>query len=216
MFEGVAMNTLHHPDHCGPGYRYPTRVRDLAFQLWAFRCSRRLTCVADELASVGLSEGWACVPGERTLRHWATKGDWPAAAASALRSIAPELTEGLVADMITGAAEGMPYFRDVLAGRVPHPDSTRIRAILTALSMIGVPDLAHATVRDATCEREAGQPLPFLTISQAEAPPSSVTSWKEQLATRLGLTSQTVPADDDGVPSPGQGQDANGREGCTA
>ena len=183
------MDTPHHLDRCGPGYRYPARVRDLAFQLWVFKCSRRLTCVADELASVGVSEGWECIPGERTLRHWATKGDWQRAAAEALRSVAPDLTEGLVTDMITGAAEGMPYFRDVVAGRVAQPDATRIRAILTALSMIGVPDLAHATVRDAMRERDAERELPVSGTDQAAPEPESLAEGKARIAARLGLSS---------------------------
>ena len=102
------MDTHPHPDLCGPGYRYPTRVRDLAFQLWAFTCSRRVSCVADELASVGRSEGWDCVPGERTLRHWATKGEWAAATARALRAIAPDLMEGLATDLLMGPPRGWP------------------------------------------------------------------------------------------------------------
>ena len=133
------MNTPHPPDLCGSGYRYPARVRDLAFQLWAFKCSRRLPCVTDELASVGLTEEWDCVPGERTLRHWVSKGEWPAAAAQALRSLIPDLAERAVTDLLMAAAEGMPYLRDVVAGRVAQPNSTRIRAILTVQSMVGGP-----------------------------------------------------------------------------
>jgi hypothetical protein len=210
------MDNLRQLDRCGPGYRYPGGVRDLAFQLWAFRCSRRLTCVAEKLASVGRDEGWECVPGERTLRHWATRGDWPATTARALRSVAPDLTQSLVVDMIAGAVDGMPYFRDVLAGRVAQPDATRIRAILTALSMIGVPDLAHATIRDAMRERDAVQSLPVQIVAERDAPSSSDTAWKDQLAARLGLTSQAASAGDDAVPSPRQGQGANGRGGCSA
>jgi hypothetical protein len=191
-------------------------VRDLAFQLWAFKCSRRLTCVADELATVGRAEDWDCVPGERTLRHWVTNGDWPAATVRALRTIAPDLMEGLVTDLIMGAAEGMGYLRDVVVGRVTQPNSTRIRAILTALSMVGVPDLAHVMVRDAMRERDVVQTLPALTINQSEAPPGSNTGWKDQLAARLGLTSQAAPAGDDAVPSPEQGQGTSSRGGCSA
>jgi hypothetical protein len=210
------MENPRQPDRCGPGHRYPTRVRDLAFQLWAFRCSRHLTCVAYELTSVGRAEGWDCIPSERTLRHWATKGDWAAATARTLRNIAPDLMEGLVTDLIMGAAEGMTYLREVLAGRVAQPNSTRIRAILTALSMIGVPDLAHATIRDAMRERDAAQPLPPQTIAQRDAPSSSTTAWKEQLAARLGLTSQAASAGDDAVPSPSQGEGVNGDGVCSA
>jgi hypothetical protein len=181
------MNTLHHPDRCGPGHRYPTRVRDQAFQLWAFRCSRRLTCVAGELASVGRSEGWDCIPGERTLRHWATKGDWAAATARALRTIAPDLMEGLVTDLIMGATEGMTYMRDVLAGRIGQPDATRIRAILTALSMIGVPDLAHATIRDAMRERDAASALPVSITGQVALETESLEVVKAQIAAKMGL-----------------------------
>ena len=209
------MDTPHLPDACGPGYRYPARVRDLAFQLWAFQCSRRVDCVEQALAELGAAEGWDCRPGERTLRHWASKGDWPAAAAVAFRSVAPDMAAGLVTDLIAGAVEATPWVRDVLAGRVTNPNSTRMRASLTVLSMVGVPDVAHATIRDAVDARDAVQALPALTISQAKAPSSSNTEWKEQLATRLGLTSQAAPAGDDAVPSPGQGQGANGREGCT-
>jgi hypothetical protein len=195
------MDALHHPDRCGPGYRYPTRMRDLAFQLWAFKCSRRLTCVAEELAVVGLSEEWDCVPGERTLRHWVTKGDWPAATARALRTIAPNLMEGLVTDLLMGAAEGMGYLRDVLAGRVTHPNSTRIRAILTALSMVGVPDLAHATIRDAMRERETEQGRLVGATRQTEPEPDSLAAVKARIAVRMGLSSHEALDVGDAVPS---------------
>ena len=167
------MKTSPHPDHCGPGYRYPTRARDLAFQLWAFKCSRRLSAWLRSWQLWASSEGWECIPGERTLRHWATKGDWPAATARALRTIAPDVAGELVSDLLMGAAEGMAYLRDVLAGRVTHPNSTRIRAILTALSMIGVPDLAHATVRDVMAERETERGRPLNVTGQVPAEPES-------------------------------------------
>jgi hypothetical protein len=195
------MNTLHHPDPCGPGYRYPNRMRDLAFQLWAFKCSRRLTCVADELAAVGRAEGWECTPGERTLRHWATKGDWQRAATEALRSVAPDLTQALVVDMITGVAEGMPYMRDVLAGRIKQPNSTRIRAILTALSMIGVPDLAHATVREAMRERDTEGARRVHITDQVQADTESLAAFKERIAARLGYGSHGA-LDTSGAVSP--------------
>ena len=182
------MDTPHHPDRCGPGYRYSTRVRNLAFQLWAFKCSRHLTCVAEELAAVGVSEGWDCVPGERTLRHWATKGDWRAAATRALRTIAPDLTESLVTDLLMGVAEGMAYFRDVVVGRVAQPNATRIRAILTALSMIGVPDLAHATVREAMRERDLKRGRPVSGTGQAAPEPESLTMVKDRIAARMGYS----------------------------
>ena len=87
--------------------------------------------MAEELAATGTAEGWDCVPCERTLRHWARKGNWPAVAAAALRSLIPDLTERTAMDLLMGAAEGMPYLREVVAGRVAQPNSTRIRAILT-------------------------------------------------------------------------------------
>jgi hypothetical protein len=209
------MDAPTHPDLCGPGYRYSNRVRDLAFQVWAFKCSRQLACVADELATVGRGEGWDCVPGERTLRHWATKGDWAAATARALSTIAPDLTGGLVTDLLMGATEGMVYLRDVLAGHVTQPNSTRIRAILTALSMVGVPDLAHTMIRDALRERDAEQERPTGAAGRAASVLESV-AWKEQIAARLGLSSPGTLDNEDVLPSPRWAAGTNGREQCSA
>jgi hypothetical protein len=191
------MDTLPDPDRCGPGYRYPRHVRDLAFQLWAFKCSRRLECVEQELSAA--AEGWDCVPGERTLRHWATKGNWPAAAAQALHSVAPDMVAGLVTDLIAGAVEATPWVRDVLAGRVPNPNSTRMRASLTVLSMVGVPDLAHATVRDAIRERDPEGAHPLNATDQVAADTESLAAIKERIAARLGYGSHRVLDNGDAV-----------------
>jgi hypothetical protein len=156
------------------------------------------------------------MPGERTLRHWATKGDWAAATARALRTIAPDLMEGLVTDLIMGATEGMTYMRDVLAGRIGQPDATRIRAILTAFSMIGVPDLAHATIRDAMRESDAARALPVNVTSNGPSEPESLAAVKARIAAKMGFSDQEPPKDDDTRPSRGWGTAANDGDRCSA
>ena len=190
------MDTPHPPDLCGSGYRYPRQVRDLAFQLWAFKCSRNVMYVTEELTATGAAEGWDCVPGERTLRHWATKGEWPAAAARALRSLIPELAERAVTDLLMAAAEGMPYLRDVVAGRVAQPNSTRIRAILTVQSMVGGPDQAHTTVREAMRERDEARGHPASDMDKAVEEPESLALVKERIALRLGYGREYAAEDD--------------------
>jgi hypothetical protein len=121
-----------------------------------------------------------------------------------------------VTDLLMGAAEGMAYLRDIIAGRVAQPNSTRIRAILTALSMIGVPDLAHATIRDAMRECDAERGRPVSVTDQTASAPESLAAVKARIAATMGLTGQIVPGTNDAASSPRQEARTDGRNRCSA
>lgn len=176
---------------CPPRYKHPARTKELALQLWGFRCSRSAACVRAALVTLAVDEGLSCVPDERTIREWAKADDWSAEVGRMMRSIAPDLVSGLVVGLIAAAEEVMPWYRDVLAGRVKG-ESTRMRAALTTFSMIGLPDLAHIAVReaaDAQYQAMHGRSLPALPSGvdgQADTSPVDA-DWKAAIAGKLGL-----------------------------
>jgi hypothetical protein len=177
-------------DRCGTTWRYPARVRDVAFQVWGFKCSRRWDCLHRELAKYAKEEGWECIPNERTLRYWSERDDWPAAVARSVRAIAPDVIGSVVADLIFGAVAGSSYLRDVIDGRIAKPSATRAVAAQFCIRAIGADTLAERTVADAidagtasTLEDGIGQ--------TAQLPPSDtdVRALKDAIASRIASAS---------------------------
>lgn len=162
---------------CHGGYRYPARVKDAALQAWAFQCSRDAACVVGRLAVLAADELWPCVPDKRTVQRWASEHDWAGEVAHMVRRIAPDVSAGLVTDLLSGAVEFAPYLRAVLRGDVAKPSGVRIIAGLRVIGMLGLPALAADLMRDAG----AGS----LGIAQNAAIPDSIPEdmgdWKAAL-----------------------------------
>jgi hypothetical protein len=128
-----------------------------------------------------------CVPDRRTISEWSRLDDWSAEMGRMLRSIAPDVMGSLVTDLVMGASEGMPWLRDVLAGRVEKPNTARVRAILTALSMCSVPELARATIRE-TVPGLPGDGVGVQALGGGDASPTDMGHWKSQLSQRIGIS----------------------------
>lgn len=91
---------------------YKEDVQELAYQLWAFQCGRRVRDVAQELAR-GVHGDPAAVH-ERTIRRWIIDGGWVERVRQDIRSIAPDLTEQTIIDLIVGRREAVHYLRRVV------------------------------------------------------------------------------------------------------
>lgn len=173
---------------CSSAYRHPKFVRSLALQLWGLKCSRDFNCTRAALLATAVESGLSCVPDIRTLRQWAASEDWSGEVARMMRSIAPDIMGGLVVDLIMAASEGMPWLRSVLSGEVDKPNTARVRAILTALSMVGVPDLAHQAMRESAASEAwlDGGDTSTRAITENASIPTDMGSWKSGIAQRLG------------------------------
>lgn len=181
---------------CPPGYKHQRSVRDVALQLWGFKCSRDFDCCHRELVTQAVTLGLSCVPDVRTLRGWASGDDWSGQIARMMRSIAPDLVDGLVTDLLWGAIEGGAWLRGVMAGRVAADGKgvhVRARTILASLSMLGIPDLAHAKLREAVADKSQVPALPpgetvgAIPVSPDSSMPADMGLLKGRIATRLGL-----------------------------
>lgn len=170
---------------CPRTYRHPRFVKDLAIQLWGLKCSREMSCVHAALLAGAVELGLSCVPDRRTLSQWAKDDDWSGEVARMMRSIAPDIVDGMVVDLIMAASEGMPWLRRVLSGQEPKPNTARVRAVLTALSMIGIPDIAHGQVRESM-GLPPGNGVGDYALPQSTSMPTDMGSWKSGLAARLG------------------------------
>jgi hypothetical protein len=111
--------------------RYDAEARDLARQLWGFKHSRNAAAVAREL-------GWT-YPGldERTIRRWAADEAWAVSIARSCRELAPAIHEGILVDLLAGAAEGASYLRAAARGDEPAAQA-RVTAAVALLDRYGV------------------------------------------------------------------------------
>lgn len=176
---------------CPRTYRHPKFVRSLALQLWGLRCSRDAACVQRELLARAVEDGLSCVPDVRTIRSWSESEDWSGEVARMMRSIAPDLMGSMVVDLIMAASEGVAYLRGVTSGRESKPNSTRVRAILTALSMVGAPNIAYASMQDtkhAFVPASVDTPAISAHSSVPPEPTPSSDDWKSRLAASFGDT----------------------------
>lgn len=128
---------------CKPPFRYPGRVRDLALEVWGFRCGRDFACSEREVRALGVAEGWPCLPTADTLRQWAAREDWDGAIAERLRQIAPGMAERAVTDLILAACEGAAFMRDVMSGKVPNPRGIQARIAVASVQALGLDHLAR-------------------------------------------------------------------------
>ncbi len=89
---------------------YDEETEALAYQLWAFKCGRRVKDVVRQLST----EERGRVPDEHTIRRWAREQGWAEKVRQDIRSIAPDLTEQTIVELILGRAESVTYLRKVV------------------------------------------------------------------------------------------------------
>ena len=89
---------------------YEEGTIELAYQLWAYQCSRRVRDVVQALER----DGSGRIPDEHTVRRWAREQDWSRRVADDIKAIAPDLTSQAIVDLVVGRAEALTYLRRVV------------------------------------------------------------------------------------------------------
>ncbi len=111
--------------------RYDDEARDLAWQLWGFKHSRNGEAVAREL-----QETYPGIDG-RTIRRWADEGTWAETIPQQIRALAPAIHEGILIDLMAGAAEGASYLRAAARGE-ERAVQARVTAAIALLDRYGL------------------------------------------------------------------------------
>lgn len=147
--------------------RWPDEVRELAYQLWAYTCGRNAVRVCAVLAD----EHDAPVP-LRTVQHWASSEGWSDRVREDLSSIAPDLHQTIVSELILGAVESARLLRRSVGDHEgERPDKVQVTSALALLDRAGYSPLGRvAPVQPATPPASAALPdLAALPLDQVEA-----------------------------------------------
>jgi hypothetical protein len=112
------------------GQAYPDEIREMSYQLWAFKHSRNIAAVCRELKEKAPSLDYD------TVHRWAKVDNWPARVKADLVAIAPDIMQSIVTDLIAGAAEGVATVRSVARGDL-QVDPTRLQASIALLDRAG-------------------------------------------------------------------------------
>lgn len=115
------------------GNRYPDSIKELGYQLWAFKCGRDSKQVAADLL---LAEDVQVH--ERTIRDWSHRYQWAERASSDLAAIAPDMLRTSVSELIAGSHEASHYLRRVANGAEEKPDKVRVAAAIAILDRVGI------------------------------------------------------------------------------
>lgn len=89
---------------------YDEGTQELAYQLWAYQCSRRVRDVVRALER----DATGRIPDEHTVRRWVREQDWPARVADDIRLIAPDMTMQVIVDLVAGRNDAVAYLRRVV------------------------------------------------------------------------------------------------------
>jgi hypothetical protein len=115
------------------GNRYDDSLKELAYQLWAFKCGRDSRQVASELLQAEDVQ-----VNDRTIRYWSTAYQWSERASSDLAAIAPDMLRTSVSELIAGSHEASRYLRRVVNGAEERPDKVRVAAAMAILDRVGI------------------------------------------------------------------------------
>lgn len=139
------------------GNRYGDDVKEAAYQLWAFRCSRRPSEVSGLLA---LGEIVEPVPvSARQIERWASSYAWAERVHRDLRAIAPDIRDQTIGEIIMGALDGARYLRAVADGRESTPVKERV---VSSLGLIDRAGLSHLGRPDHDVSLSRITPAPHL------------------------------------------------------
>lgn len=146
--------------------RWPDEVREMAYQLWAYTCGRNAARVCAVLADEHGHE----VP-LRTVQHWASDGSWSDRVREDLSSIAPDLHQTIVSELILGAVESARLLRRSVGDHAgDRPDKVQVTSALALLDRAGYSPLGRvAPVQPASPPVSASLPdLSSVPIDQIE------------------------------------------------
>ena len=139
LVDGVASKT-DNMGNFGSGFRWSDDVKELAFQVWAFRADRdavKTTRLLNSTHDVAVNVD--------TVRRWVRSADWHGRLQGTLRDVAPAIYEHSKFDLLRAAEAGGRYLRDILAGAVgdlppemtPTVSRDLINAAVASLDRVG-------------------------------------------------------------------------------
>lgn len=109
----------------------PVDPKDLAYQLWAYRCQGNCVRVAELLTA----EHSITVP-LRTIQDWVTRYGWAERRNADIARIAPDLRYQAFSELLLAGLDGARYIRRVNAGE-EEPDKVRAQLAIAAVDRIG-------------------------------------------------------------------------------
>lgn len=140
------------------GNRYEDDVKEAAYQLWAFRCSRRTSEVARLLELGDIAE--PVTVSVRQVQNWVKDFAWAERVNRDLRAIAPDIRDQTIGEIIMGALDGARYLRSVADGREQQPNKERVTSSLGLIDRAG---LSHIGRSDPSATLSATQRPQALT-----------------------------------------------------
>lgn len=145
--------------------QWPDHVRELAFEVWAFRCGRSIPRTVERLAS---DEYSLPVP-RRTVADWVTRYSWDQEADNRLASIAPalRLRRGLTVD--AASLDGSYALARILSGDTDASVQEVIAAAKVIFDAAGVTGLGARDRAMATATRSSGGSIPKLSSEDRAA-----------------------------------------------
>jgi hypothetical protein len=153
------------------GNRHPDNVKEVAYQLWAFVCSRRPGKVSELLQSGQYGEPVSVT--DRTILSWSKDQAWSQRVQDDLRAIAPDLREQTITELIFGGLAGARYMRAVNEGWEAEPNRERLSSSIAAVDRVGKADHASTlAVQSAPSAAEvsvAGKSVAELMQIEAES-----------------------------------------------
>ncbi len=114
--------------------RYPDEVKELAYQLWAFVCSR--DCKKTYEALLSGDNGDPVDVSYQAIAYWAREYGWADRATRDVQSIAPDLRHQAFSELLFAGLDGARYIRRVNAGK-EQPDKVRAMLAVAAVDRIG-------------------------------------------------------------------------------
>jgi hypothetical protein len=120
------------------GKRYPPEIRDLAYEIWAYKADRNATrtrqLLIEMLRADAEAEGIVVdvedlpVPSERMMQKWVKDGNWAQKVTEDIASIAPRLWKEFNARLFAQVEAAQAFDGDVLAGKYDYYDKPGILA----------------------------------------------------------------------------------------
>jgi hypothetical protein len=162
------------------GNRFSDDIKEVAYQLWAFVCSRRVAAVSDLLASG--QYGDAVEVSSRQVKRWEQSYAWSQRVSDDLKAIAPDIRQQTIAEIVFGALDGARYLRAVVDGREERPSKERVTSALGLLDKAG---LSHTgTKADPIAGITQGQPVAAKALALSSVSDEDLDNMERQLSER--------------------------------
>lgn len=142
-------------------YQYPDDVKETARQVWGFLAGRSPT----KTAAI-LQRDYDLDVNVRTIQDWTTRYQWAERIVDDVASIAPDIQDQTVIELIFGSYEAAKVLRAAVNSE--HPDKNQVAAALGMLDRGGFSPLNRSP------KPEVAKPLSSASLDLANATPDEL------------------------------------------